>query len=115
MKNTNTKIILENDFKCFPPKPLTSSLQKPINIEIKKYSKIIQFKKYLKLINELAEQKLKQTDIDCLENKLVSNSEYALIQNELRSIPGAKLAFIFPRIQIISATVMDWRRGEASC
>ena len=21
----------------------------------------------------------------------------------------------YPRIQIISATVMDWRRGEASC
>jgi hypothetical protein len=113
LKKTNTKIILENDFKCFPPKPLTSSLHKPINIEIKKYSRIIQFKKHLKIINELAEWKLKKTDIGFIRSKLISKNEYDSIQNDLILIPDVKIALIFLKIlSPVFAILITMRRSK---
>lgn len=80
MKYTNTKLILENDFKVFPPKPLKLSRKKPIEVRIRKNSKLVEIKRSLKAIKQIFNKK---TNINLFESKSISKLDDNAIQSLL--------------------------------
>lgn len=85
MKYTNTKLILENDFKVFPPKPLKLSQKKPIEVIIRKNSKLVEIKRSLKAIKQIF-NKIHKTNINIFESKSNSKLDDNAIQDVLDAI-----------------------------